>query len=146
MLRPLFLASVAALFLTSGSSRGETPWGKDYFPNLPLTTQDGKPVRFFDDLIKDKIVVINFIYTGCPDTCPLETAQLVKVQNILGDRMGKDVFFYSITLDPKNDTPAVLKEYKEKFRAKWTFLTGSEDDIWTLQKSWGCFSTRFATG
>jgi cytochrome oxidase Cu insertion factor (SCO1/SenC/PrrC family) len=57
-------------------------WGANYFPNFPLTTHDGKTVRFFDDVIKDKVVAINFIYTHCPDTCPLETAQLVKVQNI----------------------------------------------------------------
>ena len=58
-------------------------------------------------------MVVNFIYTVCPDTCPLETARLTKVQRILGDRVGKDIFMYSITIDPDNDTPEVLAEYAE---------------------------------
>ncbi|MEN8207449.1 MAG: SCO family protein, partial [Pseudomonadota bacterium] len=65
-----------ALFLT-GSIPGfssASPWGANYFPNVPLLTHEGETVRFFDDLIKDRIVVVNFIYTRCPDTCPLETA------------------------------------------------------------------------
>ena len=124
----------------------KTPWGENYFPNIPLTTQDGESVRFFDDVIKDKIVAINFIYTTCPDTCPLETAQLVKVQEILGDRVGKDVFFYSITIDPKNDTTSVLKEYKERFRANWTFLTGEQSDITKLRKKLGLYIQEIQDG
>ncbi len=88
-----FWAAALAMLLCGNIpvAAAATPWGKDYFPNVILTTQDGESVRFFDDLIKDKVVAINFIYTTCPDICPLETAQLVKVQNILGDRMGKEV-------------------------------------------------------
>ena len=144
----IFRGAIAfvALALLQPALGEESRWGSDYFPNLPLTTHEGKEVRFFDDLIKDKIVVINFIYTSCPDTCPLETAQLVKVQEILGDRLGKDMFFYSITLDPKIDTPAVLKKYRELYGAKWTFLTGSEDDIWTLQKKLGLFLEEIKDG
>ena len=90
-----FFLAAAMLALSTAPMSG-APWGKQYFPNVPLTTQSGDTVRFFDDLIEGKIVVLNFIYTTCPDTCPLETAQLVKVQEILGDRIGKDIFFYSI--------------------------------------------------
>jgi len=61
-------------------------------------------------------VAINFIYTSCPNSCPLETARLMKVKRILGDRVGRDVFLYSITIDPERDTPEVLKEYAEKFQ------------------------------
>jgi copper(I)-binding protein/cytochrome oxidase Cu insertion factor (SCO1/SenC/PrrC family) len=121
-------------------------WGADYFPNIPLTTHDGKTVRFFDDLIKDKIVAINFIYTHCPDTCPLETAQLVQVQNILGERLGKDVFIYSISIDPQNDTPPVLKEYREKFKAHWTFLTGDKSDIILLRRKLGLYVEEIQNG
>ncbi|VAW50174.1 Cytochrome oxidase biogenesis protein Sco1/SenC/PrrC, thiol-disulfide reductase involved in Cu(I) insertion into CoxII Cu(A) center / Cytochrome c [hydrothermal vent metagenome] len=123
-----------------------SPWGASYFPNVPLTTHEGKEVRFFDDLIKDKIVAINFIYTSCPDTCPLETAQLVRVQKILGDRVGKDVFFYSISIDPKTDTPEVLKEYRERFGAKWTFLTGKKEDIILLRKKLGLYISEIQDG
>lgn len=123
-----------------------TPWGADYFPNVPLTTQDGETVHFFDDLIKDKIVVINFIYTRCPDTCPLETAQLVRVQKIMGDRVGKDVFFYSISIDPENDTPSVLKEYRERFGARWTFLTGKKSDIIKIRRKLGLYIEEIQDG
>lgn len=123
-----------------------SPWGANYFPNVPLTTHEGKEVRFFDDLIKDKVVAINFIYTHCPDTCPLETAQLVRVQNIMGDRVGKDVFFYSISIDPERDTPEVLKEYRERFGANWTFLTGKKEDIIQLRKKLGLYISEIQDG
>ena len=123
-----------------------SPWGANYFPNTALVSDQGKPARFFDDLIKDKVVLVNFIYTRCVDTCPLETAQLVKVQNILGDRLGKDVFFYSISIDPEHDTPAVLAEYRQRFRAKWTFLTGDTEDITVLRKKLGLYVDEIQDG
>jgi protein SCO1 len=106
-------------------------WGDSHFPNVELITQDGKKVRFYDDLIKGKLVAINLIYTTCKYSCPLETARLVQLQKLLGDRMGKDVFFYSISIDPEHDTPEVLKEYAEKYHVGpgWLFLTGKEADI-----------------
>ena len=97
--------------MTASASSAHARRGADYFPNVTLTTQDGEPVRFYDDLIKGKIVAINLIYTTCKYACPLETARMSQVQKLLGDRMGSDVFFYSITIDPEHDTPAVLKEY-----------------------------------
>jgi protein SCO1/2 len=105
--------------------------GAEYFPNVELTTQDGETVHFYEDLIKGKIVAINFIYSNCGFSCPLETARLAQVQEILGDRLGRDIFFYSISIDPGHDTPKVLKEYAEKFNAGpgWTFLTGKRSDI-----------------
>jgi cytochrome oxidase Cu insertion factor (SCO1/SenC/PrrC family) len=141
------MAAFALLILAGISTvNAASPWGENYFTNVPLTTQEGKTVHFFDDLIKDKIVVINFIYTHCADTCPLETAQLVRVQKILGDRVGKDVFFYSISIDPEHDTPKVLKEYKERFKAHWTFLTGKESDIIQLRKKLGLYVEEIQDG
>ncbi|MCU0588368.1 MAG: SCO family protein [Syntrophobacteraceae bacterium] len=117
-------------------------WGADYFPNIPLITHEGKEVRFFDDLIKDKVVVINFIFTRCPDVCPLETARLREVQKILGDRVGKDVFIYSISIDPDYDKPHVLKAYAERYQIGpgWLFLTGSQADIVTLRRKLGMYN------
>jgi protein SCO1/2 len=117
-------------------------WGADYFPNILLVTQDGKTVRFYEDLIKDKVVAINFIFTHCSDSCPAETASMRQVQKALGDRAGRDVFFYSISIDPEHDTPAVLKEYSQKFRVGpgWTFLTGNRADITLLRKKLGLYS------
>jgi protein SCO1/2 len=114
-------------------------WGANYFGNTPLITQDGKTVHFYDDMLKGKIVVINFIYTDCGETCPLETAKLAQVAKILGDRMGKDIFFYSISVDPVHDTPQVLKAYSEKFHTGpgWYFLTGKREDIDAIRKKIG---------
>jgi protein SCO1/2 len=117
-------------------------WGANYFPNVPLVTQDGKTVRFYDDLIKDKAVAINFIYTSCDEVCPLETASLVQAYKILGARAGRDVFFYSISTDPKRDTPEVLKAYAEKFGATWLFLTGRQEDIRLIGKKLGMLRER----
>ena len=110
-----------------------------YFPNVVLSTHEGKKVRFYDDLIKDKIVVINFIYAECEGICPGITANLVKVQKALGNRVGRDIFIYSITLKPEEDTAAVLKEYAEMHGARpgWTFLTGKPDDIELLRRRLG---------
>ena len=141
----LGLVLIAAATLDSANGAG-SPWGADYFPNPQLVTQDGDIVRFFDDLIEDKIVAINFIYTSCPDTCPLETAQLMRVQNILGDRLGRDIHFYSITIDPEHDTPEVLKEYRARFGAKWTFLTGAENDIIDLRRKLGLYVEEIQDG
>ncbi|MFT7177218.1 MAG: cytochrome oxidase Cu insertion factor (SCO1/SenC/PrrC family) [Halioglobus sp.] len=125
----------------AGPVENSSTWGRDYFPNFTLTTQDGEKVKFFDDLIEGKIVAINFIFTSCGYSCPVETARLKNVKEILGDRVGKDIFFYSITIDPDTDTPAVLKDYKEKYNigADWTFLTGDEDEIIELRKKLGLY-------
>ena len=141
---PMAGCLVAAIWVAASVrvSTDNSRWGANYFPNVTLTTQDGRSVRFYDDLIKGKIVAINLIYTSCEYNCPLETARLAQVQKLLGDRMGKDVFFYSITIDPKHDTPAVLKAYAEQFGAGpgWSFLTGTQADIDLVSKKLGLYS------
>ncbi len=110
-----------------------------HFPNVPLTTHEGKQARFYDDLLKDKVVTINFMYTSCKDVCPLTTAHLVKVQKLLGDQVGRDIFMYSLTIDPQHDTPEVLKSFAEKFHVGpgWFFLTGKYDDLELLRVKLG---------
>jgi protein SCO1/2 len=138
----IFLAAIIFIIAGSAPAAAESPWGANYFPNLPLTNQDGTTVHFYDDVIKGKIVVIDLIYTHCVDSCPLETARLAQVQKMLGNRVGKDIFFYSITIDPDRDTPKVLKEYAEKYHigAGWTFLTGKKADIDRISKKLGLYS------
>ena len=121
------------------SKSGGARWGAEYFPNVELTTHEGRTVRFFDDLIEGRVVVVNFIYTSCPDACPLETAKLGEVEDLLGARLGQDVFFYSISIDPEHDTPEVLREYAERFQTGpgWLFLTGLADDIRLLRQKLG---------
>jgi len=110
------------------------------FPNVPLVTQNGEKVRFYDDLIRDKIVLLHFFLVECTDgLCPTAVANLRKVQDLLGEHMGKDIFFLSITLQPKKDTPAVLKEYSDNFDIKpgWSFLTGKPADVEKLRRALG---------
>lgn len=112
---------------------------KRYFPNVLLRTQDNEPVRFYDDLVKDKVVTINFFYAKCEEICPIVTANLARVQKLLGDKVGRDVFMRSITLRPELDTPEALKAYSKMHGAGpgWEFLTGSRDDVELLRRSLG---------
>jgi protein SCO1/2 len=116
-----------------------------YFPNLVLTTQDNTPVHFYADLMKGRVVVINFVFTTCTGICPAMTANLVKVQEYLGGRLGRErlsreVNFISITVDPMVDTPEALKKYAEQYKVKpgWFFLTGKKENVdWVLYKLGG---------
>ena len=110
-------------------------------PNIRLYTQDGDPVHFYDDLVKDRVVVINFMYTQCTGKCPPTTRSLVKIQELLGDRVGTDITILSITLDPEVDTPEVLKSYAADFGAGpgWIYLTGQYDEIDGLRHKLGVF-------
>jgi protein SCO1/2 len=110
-----------------------------YFPNLSLTTQEGRTVRFYDDLVKDKIVIFNFMYAKCEGICTPITRNLVRLQKVLGDRMGKDIFMYSFTLKPKEDNVMALKHYADmhKVQPGWLFLTGSADDMELLRRKLG---------
>jgi len=128
----------AALLSVAGSAQAGR-WGKDYVPNVPVVTHNGRTLNFYDDLIKDKIVVLSFIYTSCKDICPLATARLGEAQDRLGDRVGRDVFFYSISIEPERDTPESLKQYAEAFHAGpgWLFLTGLPEDIKLIRDKFG---------
>jgi len=134
------LVLLAGLLIVQAVSAGQ--WGNSYFPNYLLTNQDGQILRFYDDVIKGKVVAVNFMYTSCKDVCPVETAKLREVQRRLADRVGKDIFMYSITIDPEHDTPEVLKAYMKQFKIGpgWQFLTGNKEEIQTLQKRFGLYS------
>jgi protein SCO1 len=111
-----------------------------YFSNTILLTQDNRPVRFYDDLLKGKVVLINFLFTTCKGVCAPMTANLARVQKQLGERMGRDVLMISISVDPETDTPAVLKKYADNFKAQpgWYFLTGEKKNVdWVLYKLGG---------
>ena len=111
------------------------------FPNVMLYTHEGRRKLFYDDLIKGKLVVINMMYAQCDGVCPKSTMNLQHVHNALGDRIGRDIFMYSITLKPEHDTPAVLKEYVEERGIKpgWLFLTGKAADIEVLRRRLGFY-------
>jgi len=149
------LLGVAPLVGAAAVVRGETPkpaagtkaediTSRDrirqrHFPNVELITHERKKVRFYDDLIKDKIVVINFMYAKCEGICPGITSNLVKVQRLLGDRVGKDIFMYSFSLKPEQDTPEALAEYARmhKVGPGWQYLTGDPADLELLRRKLG---------
>lgn len=114
--------------------------GAKYFPNHVLITQDNKPVRFYDDLLKGKVALINFIFTTCQAVCSPMTANLARVQSYLSEELGHQVVIISISVDPLTDTPELLKAYAEKFKVKpgWYFLTGKKENVdWVLYKLGG---------
>ena len=110
-----------------------------YFPNVVLTTHEGKKVRFYDDLVKNKIVIFNFMYARCEGVCMPITKNLVKVQRLLGDRVGRDIHMYSLTLKPEEDTPKKLAHYihMHKIGPGWKFLTGKPEDLELLRRKLG---------
>lgn len=114
-----------------------------YFPNFQLQTHEGREVRFYDDLVKDKLVLFNFMYATCTGICPTVMLNLERVRRILGDRVGRDIFLYSLTLKPKEDTVPVLAEYAKKHNLKpgWSLLTGKPDDIETLRHTLGFYDS-----
>ncbi len=112
-----------------------------HLPNVELITQDNQKVHFYTDVVKDKRVVIQFMFTRCKDICPAITHHLVEVQRLLNGRVGRDIFFYSISLTPEEDSPRALKAYAKMHHVGpgWTFLTGKPEDIFRLRKSLGFF-------
>jgi protein SCO1/2 len=101
-----------------------------------LLTHENNQVKFYDDLIKGRQVIINFMYASCTGACPMVTEKLAQVHRVMKDRMGKDLFMYSITLYPEQDDPAALKKFATMHGALlpgWTFLTGDPYDIETIR-------------
>jgi len=105
--------------------------GKLSIPDVVLLDQDGRKVRFYTDLIKGKVVIINFVFTSCTVVCPPLGANFARIQTALGERLGKDVHLISITRDPEMDTPAKLRTWGAKFGARpgWTLVTGEKAQI-----------------
>jgi protein SCO1 len=108
-----------------------------YFSDVELINQDGQKLRFYSDVLKNKVIVMNAFFTTCAGVCPPMARNMERVQAALGDRLGKDILLVSITVDPETDTPAKLKEYSRRFHAKpgWLFLTGKKENVdWALYK------------
>jgi protein SCO1/2 len=101
------------------------------FPNPPLVTQDGRSVRLYDDLVRGRVVMLNFAYTRCQGSCPRSTARLMAVQRLLGERFGRDVTLLTLSLDPEHDTPEAMRRHLAGLGAPpgWTWLTGRRDDL-----------------
>jgi len=121
------------------SSQARRRIQQQHLPNLPLITHEGKRVLFYDDLVKDKVVSLNFFFAKCDEICPLVMANLAKVQKLLGSQVGRDFFMYSFTLKPEEDTVDVLRHHREMYGAGpgWTFLTAKPEDMEKLRAAIG---------
>ena len=125
------------------SNADEEERARSYFTNLELINQDGETVRFYDDVLKDKVVVINFIFTNCEGACPLMTHKLTLVRDRLDEHVGKPLQFVSLSLDPQRDTPAAMKEFAKTHHADhdgWVFLTGNADHLDTIISKLGQYT------
>jgi protein SCO1/2 len=133
--RLLCLALLAALPALAQEGNGAA----HYFQNLRLIDQDGHSIDLYNDLMKGKVVVINSFFAECHGSCPAMAKTMQSVQERLGDRLGRDVFLISITVDPHNDTPAVLRKYSAEWKARpgWSFLTGSPEQVAAALKKLG---------
>ena len=131
---------------TAGSDASENP-AERYFTNVELVNQDGETMRLYRDLLEDKVVVIDTIFTECTGICPVMSKTFQKIQDHVGDRLGEDVHLISISVDPTNDTPEKLKEFAGKFDARegWYFLTGPKANVdFALHKLGGYVEDREA--
>jgi protein SCO1/2 len=150
-LRKLFfvLATVSTLLCgvpaqsENSATASEEARARDYFTNLELINQDGETVRFFDDVLKDKVVVISFIFTNCEGACPVMTRKLTLVRDQLEGYIGNPIQFVTLSLDPERDTPAAMKEFAKLHKADhdgWVFLTGSAGNLDAIIKRLGQYT------
>jgi protein SCO1/2 len=119
------------------STVAEQSPAQKYFTDVVLINQNGEKMRFYSDLLQGKVVIINSFFGTCQGSCLPMNRNLEKVQEALGDRVGKDVRLISISVDSTVDTPAVLKEYAKRLHARpgWYFLTGEKKNVdFALQK------------
>jgi len=140
----LLVAPLTLIFMTAGVRAEDKPYGRSVekytLPEVTLINQDGAKVRLKDVLESDKLVVVEFIFATCSTICPVLSAGYVNLQNKLGEDSAK-VHLISISIDPENDTPGVMKEYLKRYRAKpgWDFLTGSRKDIDAVMRAFNAY-------
>jgi len=136
----LFLFFLGTGQVMKAQQPAETPAHK-YFTDVELINQNGEKMRFYSDLIQGKVVIINSFFATCQGSCLPLNQNLAKVQEALGDRLGKDVYILSISVDPTVDTPPNLKQYAKKLQARpgWFFLTGAKENVDFALKKIGQF-------
>ena len=116
---------------------------RDYFSNVELVDQNGQRLKFYDEVLKDNIVVISFIFTNCQSACPLMTRNLTMIRDMLREDERRAIQFVSISIDPLRDTPSAMKEFAQKHDADiegWLWLTGQPDDVNYITKRLGSYT------
>jgi cytochrome oxidase Cu insertion factor (SCO1/SenC/PrrC family) len=135
-------AATTSAAAAASASADDDAKSREYFTDLELVTQDGETVRFYSDVLRDQVVLINFIFTNCQDACPMMTRMLTQVETLLGEDRDK-VRFVSISVDPERDSPAAMKEFAKKHGADhegWVFLTGDPDRVNFVVKRLGQYT------
>jgi len=116
---------------------------RDYFTNVELIDQNGQRLKFYDDVLKDNVVVISFIFTNCGGACPLMTRNLTMIRDMLPSHVRDEIHFLSISLDPVRDTPSAMKEFAQTHDADqedWLWLTGQPDNVNFVTKKLGTYT------
>jgi len=110
-------------------------------PDVQVVNQFGEHVRFNSDVIRGRVAVITSFLTNCSAYCPITQEKLAKLGKVLGDKMGRDVVFISVSVDPENDTPEQMKAWGKKFHigAGWSLVSGKKEDVETLLRSLGLY-------
>ncbi|MEW6213146.1 MAG: SCO family protein [Acidobacteriota bacterium] len=138
MKKVLFVMIALLSALTASRSQAQSTVGqeadspaKHYFTDVTLVNQSGEQLRFYSDLLKGRVVVINVFFSSCHGSCPVMMGTFQKLQDWLGDRLGKDVYLISMSVDPTIDTPEKLKEFATQMKAKrgWHFVTGEKKNM-----------------
>jgi cytochrome oxidase Cu insertion factor (SCO1/SenC/PrrC family) len=136
-------ADIAVAGTTSADKAAAEAKARDYFTNVELIDQDGQRLKFYDDVLKDNIVVISFIFTNCQGACPLMTRNLTMIRDMLPGNVRDEIHFISISLDPVRDTPAAMKEFAQTHDAdqeSWLWLTGQPDNVNLVTKKLGTYT------
>jgi len=116
---------------------------RNYFTDLEVIDQNGQRLRFYSDVLKDRVVLINFIFTNCQDACPMITQKLIQVRKLLDDSVTDDIWFVSISIDPARDTPEAMKAFAEKQgvdQSRWVFVTGAKENLDYIVKKLGQYT------
>lgn len=132
---------IPAMSAAVSARTSSQPPRTDYFTNVVVETHRGEKMRFYDQVLRGKRVVINMMYTACSGICPSNTANLMRVHEMLGGHLGKDVFMYSLTLRPELDRPDALAAYMKQYgiNAGWTFLTGVPAEMDVIRRRLGFY-------
>ena len=136
-------ANVALAGTTSPDKAAAEAKARDYFTNVELIDQDGNRLKFYDEVLKDNVVVISFIFTNCGGACPLMTRNLTMIRDMLPGNVRDEIRFISISLDPVRDTPSAMKEFAQTHDADqedWLWLTGQPDNVNLVTKKLGTYT------
>jgi cytochrome oxidase Cu insertion factor (SCO1/SenC/PrrC family) len=149
----LALPGYAQVAATAGAATTDSVANRDsavaeekarrFFTDLEVIDQNGERLRFYSDVLKDRVVLISFIFTNCEGACPMVAQKLKQTRSMMVDAIKDDVWFVSISIDPERDTPEAMKKFAENQgvdESRWIFLTGEKQNLETIIKKLGQYT------